>query len=114
MPHFVVECSQGILSRHSEERILARLHQAVNATGLFEEPDIKVRVHPFAVSAVGGGTDDFIHVFAYIMEGRTIEQRAGLSKRVVSELAGMFPSLRRIAMNVAEFEKATYCNRDML
>ena len=114
MPHFVVDCSQGILQQHSEEEILARLHHAVNATGLFEERDIKVRVNPFRVYAVDGGKEDFIHVFSYIMQGRTIEQRADLSRMVVSELAAMFPAIRRIAANVAEFEKATYINRDML
>lgn len=114
MPHFVVDCSQGILEQHGEEGILARLHHAVNSTGLFEEADIKVRINPFQVYAAGGGREDFIHVFSYIMQGRTIEQRAGLSKRIVGELAGMFPTVRRIATNVAEFEKATYLNREML
>jgi 5-carboxymethyl-2-hydroxymuconate isomerase len=114
MPHFVVDCSQGILQQCSEEELLARLHHAVNASGLFEESDIKVRVKPFPVYAVGGGKEDFIHVFSYIMQGRTIEQRADLSKRIVSELADLFPTVRRIATNVAEFEKATYLNREML
>lgn len=114
MPHFVVDCSQGILQQHSEEEILARLHLAVNATGLFEESDIKVRVNPFRVYAAGGGQEDFIHVVSHIMQGRTIEQRANLSRTVVSELAAMFPAIRRIAANVAEFEKATYVHRDML
>lgn len=114
MPHFVVDCSQGILRHHSEEEILARLHHAVNSTGLFEEPDIKVRVNPFRVYAVGGGKEDFIHVFSHIMQGRTTEQRADLSKRIVSELVDIFPTVHRIATNVAEFEKATYLNREML
>jgi len=114
VPHFVVDCSQGILRRHREEEILARLHHAVNSTGLFDERDIKIRVNPFLVYAVGGGKEDFIHVFCYIMQGRTIEQRANLSKRIVSELSDMFPTLHRIATNIAEFEKATYLNRDML
>lgn len=114
MPHFVVDCSQGILQQHSEEEILARLHHAVNATGLFDEPDIKVRLNPFLVYAVGGRKEGFIHVFSHIMQGRTVEQRSGLSKRIVSELVDIFPTTRRIAVNIAEFEKATYLNRDML
>ena len=114
MPHFVVDCSQGILQQHSEEEILARLHHAVNSTGLFDEADIKVRVNPYQAYVVGGRKEDFIHVFSHIMQGRTIEQRADLSKRIVSELAEMFPTLNRIATNVAEFEKATYFNRGML
>ena len=85
-----------------------------NASGLFEESDIKVRVNPFDTYAAGGGRDDFIHTFAWIMEGRSIEQRAALSKAIVTELATMFPRLSRIAVNVAEFERATYFNRAML
>jgi 5-carboxymethyl-2-hydroxymuconate isomerase len=114
MPHFIVDCSQTILRLRSEEEILARLHHAVNATGLFDETDIKVRVNPFQAYTAGGGKDDFIHVFSYIMQGRTVEQRADLSKRIVGELADMFPTIPRIATNIAEFEKATYCNRNML
>jgi 5-carboxymethyl-2-hydroxymuconate isomerase len=114
MPHFVVECSQGILRQHGEEDILARLYRVATATGLFDEADIKVRVNPYAVYAVGGGRDDFIHVFAHIMQGRTVGQRADLSRRIVDELAGMFPGVRWIAANIAEFEKATYVNRGML
>ena len=114
MPHFIVDCSQGLLRLRSEEQILARLHHAVNATGLFDEADIKVRVNPYLTYAAGGGKEDFIHVFSYIMQGRSVEQRAELAKRIVSELADMFPTLPRIATNIAEFEKATYFNRDML
>lgn len=114
MPHFVVDCSHGILHQRGEQEILARLHRAVNATGLFDEADIKVRVNPFAVQSTGGGGEDFIHVFSHIMQGRSIEQRANLSRTIVDELAGMFPAVRRIAANIAEFERATYFNRDML
>jgi 5-carboxymethyl-2-hydroxymuconate isomerase len=114
MPHFVVDCSQELLRIHSEESILARLHRVANASGLFEESDIKVRIRPYAVHAVGGGRDDFVHVFAWIMQGRSVEQRAALSKAIVGELAEMFPQLPRIAANIAEFEQATYFHRAML
>lgn len=114
MPHFVVDCSQGILQIHDEESIIARLHRVASSLGLFEEADIKVRVRPFGVHAVGGGREDFIHTFAWIMQGRSVEQRTALSKAIVSELAEMFPQLPRIATNIAEFEQATYFNRAMM
>lgn len=114
MPHFVVDCSRAILQVHDEESIIARLHDVANASGLFEESDIKVRVHPFDTFAVGGGREDFIHTFAWIMQGRSVEQRAALSKAIVSALADMFPRLPRIAANIAEFERATYFNRAMM
>jgi 5-carboxymethyl-2-hydroxymuconate isomerase len=114
MPHFVVDGSQGLLRIHSQDSIVARLHRAVNSSGLFEESDIKVRVHPFETYAVGGGREDFIHAFAWIMQGRSVEQRAALSRAIVGELAEMFPQLPRIAVNVAEFEQVTYFNRAMM
>jgi len=41
-----------------------------------------------------------------------IGQRSGLSRRVVGELVSMFPDVPNVAMSVAEFERATCCNRD--
>lgn len=114
MPHFVIDCSESVLQSHTEEQINERVHRAVNASGLFDEHDIKVRVNPFKTYAVGNKREDFIHVFAHIMEGRSVEQRADLSKRMVSELVAMFPHITYIAANIAEFEKATYCNRAMV
>ena len=114
MPHFILDCSESVLEQYTEEQILEQVHLIAHSTQLFDEDDIKVRVHPFKTYSVGNKKEDFIHVFAYVMEGRNTEQKADLSKRVVKQLASMFPQTRKIAMNVYDFEKATYCNRDML
>ena len=114
MPHFVVDCSQSILQSQAEEKLIARVHRAAKSTNLFDEGDIKVRVNPYSVYSVDNKDESFIHVFASIMEGRSSDARADLSKLIVSELTSMFPYVRNVAMNVAEFERATYCNRDML
>jgi len=114
MPHFIVDCSEEILSIYSEQEIIEQLHVVVNSSGLFEEKDIKVRVHPYKKYLVGNKRELFIHVFSSIMQGRTTEQKAQLSKTVVEKLASMFSNVPNIAMNINEFEKATYCNRNML
>ena len=85
-----------------------------NRTGLFDEHDIKVRVQAFSKYLVGNQQRPFIHVFSSIMQGRTTEQRANLSKSMVSKLVSLFPDVINIAMNVEEFEKSTYCNRSLL
>lgn len=113
MPHFIVDCSQALLEQSSEQDILQRLHDAVNATGLFDEADLKIRVNAYCVFAAGGAPNDFIHVFSHIMQGRSIEQRAGLARAIVGALAAMFPGLDRIATNIVEFERETYFNRAM-
>lgn len=114
MPHFVLDCSQSILETHDEAFIIEQVHLTANASGLFDEHDIKVRVNPFKKYAVGNKASDFIHVFSHIMEGRTTEQKAKLSRDMVLMLTGLFPDVTNIAMNISDFEKATYCNRTML
>jgi len=105
---------ESVLNLHNEEFIIEQVHLVVNATGLFKEGDIKVRLNPFQKYTVGNKREGFIHVFAHIMQGRTTEQKANLSKVVVSKLIALFPETPNIAMNVDDFEKATYCNRTMI
>ncbi|AZP10878.1 5-carboxymethyl-2-hydroxymuconate Delta-isomerase [Undibacterium parvum] len=114
MPHFVIDCSASILEAHTEEHIIEQVHIVANTTKLFDENDIKVRLHPYEKYLVGNKREDFIHVFAYVLEGRTIVQKAELSKTIVSKLTEMFPQILNIAISVSDFEKATYCNRNML
>ncbi len=114
MPHFVLDCSENILRIHSPDEILRKVHDTAEATGLFKPGDIKVRIRPFEYFTVGGEKSDFIHIFGNIMEGRTIEQKANLSQQIVTKLKQMFPDVPVISINIREFEKATYCNRNLI
>jgi len=114
MPHFVLDCSDDIFKTHPAEQIIQQAHNVANSTRLFDEGDINVRVNPFNKYSIGNKRDDFIHVFAHIIEGRTIEQKADLSKKVVQKLSSMFPHISKISMNIRDIEKATYCNIKML
>ena len=114
MPHFVMDCSESVLKFHDENFIIEQIHLVANSTGLFDEGDIKVRMNPFQKYSVGNKREDFIHVFAHIMQGRTTEQKANLSQQVVIRLVALFPEIPNIAMNISDFEKATYYNRAML
>ena len=98
----------------SIEDILEAVHNTTYDSGLFAKEDIKVRVNPYVRFDMGGTKDDFIHVFSYILEGRTEEQKAALSRSVVELLTNMFPNVTFIAMNVDEFAKANYCNKQLL
>lgn len=111
MPHFIIDCSKEVLSNISQKEVNTKIHQTAVASGLFDESDIKVRMRPFENYMVGGSDETlFIHVFAYVMEGRTTEQKANLSKSIVAELKSLFPEVPFIAMNIYDFEKATYAN----
>ncbi len=115
MPHFVIDCSEPILDLVDPNTILQEVHKTAIVSTLFTEADIKVRLNPFKEHyLVSGKKDDFIHIFANIMEGRTTEQKANLSTLMVSKLKSLFPDVPIISINVRDFEKATYCNKTMV
>ncbi|MBN9483384.1 MAG: 5-carboxymethyl-2-hydroxymuconate isomerase [Bacteroidetes bacterium 43-93] len=114
MPHFIIDCSENILKQRTPEEIILTVHDTAEATNLFRDGDIKVRIRPYEYYTVGRTQNDFIHVFGYIMQGRTTGQKADLSKRIITVLKKMFPDVPVISMNVMDFEKDTYCNRNMV
>ncbi|MFT6337642.1 MAG: 5-carboxymethyl-2-hydroxymuconate isomerase [Saprospiraceae bacterium] len=114
MPHFVIDCSENIIELKSPEEIIQKVYDTAESTELFDKGDIKVRITPFRYYNIGNSKDDFIHIFANIMEGRTTTQKSNLSKRIVTELKVMFPTIPIISINIRDFEKATYCNKSMV
>lgn len=114
MPHFVIDCSKNILNIKSPDEIIQKVYDTAESTKLFDKGDIKVRINPFEHYTIGNTKDDFIHIFANIMEGRTTSQKKNLSGRIITELKSMFPNVPIISINIRDFEKATYCNKSMV
>lgn len=114
MPHFLIDCSETLFSLQPENAIIEQVHAVAKSTELFHENDIKVRVNAYKNYSTGTKTEDFIHVFSHIMEGRSDEQKAGLTKAIVTKLAAMLPTVPNVGANVVELEKANYFNRNML
>jgi 5-carboxymethyl-2-hydroxymuconate isomerase len=114
MPHFVIDCSQNILNLKSPEEIMQAVYDTAESTGLFDVGDIKVRINPFQYYNIGNTKDDFIHIFANIMEGRTTDQKSNLSHKIIGQLKILFPEVPILSINIRDFEKATYCNKSMV
>lgn len=114
MPHFIIHCSEGITKIHSKKEIMEQVYNQAVGSELFAKGDIKVRVQAFDEFIAGEGSDDFIHVFGNIMEGRTDEQKANLSRRIVSALNGLYPQVPIISINIRDFDKESYCNKAMI
>ncbi|MFT5565954.1 MAG: 5-carboxymethyl-2-hydroxymuconate isomerase, partial [Glaciecola sp.] len=55
------------------------MYDAAESTDLFGKGDIKIRINPFTYYNIGDTKNDFIHVFANIMEGRTNAEKKNLS-----------------------------------
>ncbi|MFD1216994.1 tautomerase family protein [Microbulbifer celer] len=103
-----------MLENHPAEYTAEQIHLVAVASGLFDISNIKARDNLYIKYLVSEKRELFVHVFSSIMEDRTTEQRAKLSPAAVEKSVAMFPHVPHIAMNVSEFEKATYCNRSML
>lgn len=114
MPHFVIDCSENIIKIESPENIIQKVYDTAESTGLFNKEDIKVRINPFKYYNIGNTKDDFIHIFANIMEGRTVLQKKNLSEKIITELKSIFLEVPIISINIRDFEKATYCNKSMI
>ena len=114
MPHFIIDCSENIIHQKSPEEIMHVVYDAAESTGLFAKGDIKVRIRPFQYFKLGEDKKDFIHIFGNIMEGRSTEQKAALSKKIIQSLNELIPEVSILSINIREFEKSTYCNRDMV
>ena len=114
MPHFIIECSENIIQQKSPDEIMQEVYDAAEGTGLFAPNDIKVRLRPYQYFKLGENKKDFIHIFGNIMEGRSIEQRANLSQKIVERLNEMFPNISILSINISEFEKATYSNKALI
>lgn len=114
MPHFLIECSENILQQKSPDAIMQAVYDVAEATGLFAPNDIKVRLRPYQYFKLGKNKKDFIHIFGNIMEGRSVEQKANLSQKIIERLNEMFPDISILSINIREFEKATYSNKALI
>jgi 5-carboxymethyl-2-hydroxymuconate isomerase len=114
MPHFIIDCSENIIQQNSPDEIMQAVYEVAEATELFAANDIKVRLRPYQYFKLGEGKKDFIHIFGNIMEGRSTEQKANLSRKIMKRLSKMFPDISILSMNICEFEKATYSNKALI
>ena len=114
MPHFVIHCSETVLDMQPAGEIIREVFSVAESSGLFTTKQINVRVQSFRNHQAGKAGEDFVAVFASIMEGRTDEQKNDLSRSVVQKLIKMFPEVPMISMQIADIHKASYVNREIL
>ncbi|OPC02365.1 5-carboxymethyl-2-hydroxymuconate isomerase [Elizabethkingia ursingii] len=114
MPNFIIDCSQDVIQQVAPDRIMNSVYEAAEETGLFAPNDIKVRIQAFQYYKLAESKKDFIHIFGYIMEGRTTEQKANLSKQIITKLAALFPDISFLSISINDFETATYCNKSLI
>ncbi|WP_250253835.1 5-carboxymethyl-2-hydroxymuconate Delta-isomerase [Chryseobacterium sp. Marseille-Q3244] len=114
MPHFIIECSQDILQQKAPDEIMDAVYSVAESAGLFAMNDIKVRLQPYQYYRLGEHKNNFLHVFGYIMQGRSTEQKTNLSKQISTQLTELLPDISFLSVSICEFEAATYSNKALI
>lgn len=95
MPHFIIDCSEDIITMKLPEEIMQNVFHTAESTQLFDKGDIKVRINPYKHFNIGNTKNDFIHIFANIVEGRSSEQKNNLSRQIIFRSSHYFYEYQR-------------------
>ena len=114
MPHFVIECSANLVEDQTPEKLMNTVYDAAVASELFALNDVKVRLLPFRYFRLGEKKTSFVHVFGYIMEGRSVKQKATLARNVTASLTNLVRNASFVSVNISEFAIESYCNKALV
>ncbi|MFW0754517.1 5-carboxymethyl-2-hydroxymuconate Delta-isomerase [Pseudomonas sp. H11T01] len=106
MPHCIIECSATL----DGDMLTSKVHQGTLDSMLFEPDgsDIKVRALTYHSYIVGGFKTDFVHVTVKILSGRSLLQKAVLSKSIQAKLSELDLVSCSITVEVVDIERASY------
>lgn len=109
MPHLIIEYSPALAP--AIRSALLPLHQTLLASDQFGENDIKVRARGYEDYLVGGqAAGDFAHLTLYLLDGRSAEVKADLSRALMAAvqdaLAGVAPL--QITVDIRDMVRAHY------
>ena len=109
MPHCVIEYARPLADTCDLNELLRRVHQAAFDSGLFSLDDIKTRALAVDHYLTGDGTGDFVHIDLKILDGRSPEQKRGLSQLVLEAASGYLADrVASCSVEVSEMERVSY------
>jgi 5-carboxymethyl-2-hydroxymuconate isomerase len=111
MPHAIIEFSQSLTLQLDPETLMARVFDGAVNSALFDETDIKVRAMTFGYHKSGRSDKHFIHVTMKLLSGRTLEQKAYLSRCVMAELDKLNLDSLSLTVEALDIERASYLKR---
>ncbi|MBT2370429.1 5-carboxymethyl-2-hydroxymuconate Delta-isomerase [Pseudomonas fluorescens] len=111
MPHCLIDCPETLAKRVGESTLLAAVHDALDAFGLFKPGDIKVRLNSFVHYRCDATQDDFVHVALYLLAGRSAEQQRHLASATLAALVTLLPDVETLSMDVREMSRQTFVTR---
>ena len=111
MPHVIIEHSADVAGQISIDELMAAVHEATLASGLFPEYDIKTRAIGFEHHRTGQTRHSFVHVAVHLLDGRSEAQKADLSEAILSKIEPMLPQVVSVGVEIIDIHRASYRKR---
>ncbi|GDY25015.1 MULTISPECIES: 5-carboxymethyl-2-hydroxymuconate Delta-isomerase [unclassified Agarivorans] len=111
MPHCVIECPADLARIVNFDVLVEAVHDAVEASGLFADGDVKARLVLANHYRVGGKRAPYVHTSVHILSGRSELQKKHLADAVAKAVCELLPSVKMVSVEVRDIAQQYYSNR---
>lgn len=108
MPYFIIESNRNTINVIHSATLVQKVFDVALHSGLFARDNIKSRLKIYDESLVAGEDHDFVHVWGYIREGRTDQQKRELSENIVATIQNLYPDIFLISCDIRELDEGSY------
>ena len=111
MPHVIIEHSSEVAEQIAPDELVAAVHEATFASGLFPEYDIKTRAISYLHHQTGQTRDGFVHVAVHLLDGRSDAQKSDLSEGILARIEPLLPGVASVGVEIIDIHRASYRKR---
>ncbi|MDU0356197.1 5-carboxymethyl-2-hydroxymuconate Delta-isomerase [Paraglaciecola aquimarina] len=108
MPNFVIEYSESLTQQVDPNILMDKVFEGAKASGHFPPEAIKVRIEPRPNFRLHDIYQDFLHVSAHILSGRTDEQKIEISNAVLEPLKTLNLSSAFVSVEVVDIHRPSF------
>ena len=111
MPHITLEYSQNLDATLDINALVKAAHEAAERSDLFDSSAIKTRAIAFDHYLVAGQVQDFIHLRAHILSGRSESQKQQLSQCLLEGVEALACRVPSLTVEVVDMDRHCYAKR---
>lgn len=100
MPHMLIEYTHGLTTRAEPKQLVEAVYQGACVSELFNNDFVKTRAVALDVYQSGATQNDFLHVTAKILVGRTAQQKKTLSAAILDQLQKLLGDVAPLTVTV--------------
>jgi 5-carboxymethyl-2-hydroxymuconate isomerase len=111
MPHFIIDYSRDVEMRYDVKKIMQTAFEAGVESAVMQGADIKVRARAFDHYRMANEGDSFVHVWVYLLEGRTDDQKEHVALILREKLQAYLVDVTSISIDIRDMNAQAYKKR---